>query len=135
MILSWQEFPQALEVHFAPSYYEDPRGSLFKLTQKGSVQDYLNEFERLANRIVGLPVNFLLSNFIFGLTPDIRREVQALQPQTLMQGTALAKLQEDKLNDQRRSVRHRLPVSSSSGLPLLPTPSRPPTPLSNSSKP
>ena len=133
MIPSWQEFLQALEVRFAPSYYEDPRGSLFKLTQKGSVQDYLNEFERLANRIVGLPVNFLLSNFIFGLTPDIRREVQALQPQTLMQGTALAKLQEDKLNDQRRSVRHRLPVSSS-GLPLLPTPSRPPTPLSNSSK-
>jgi len=41
---SWQEFLQALEVRFAPSYYEDSRGSLFKLTQKGTVQDYLNEF-------------------------------------------------------------------------------------------
>ncbi|WVZ01111.1 hypothetical protein V8G54_027180 [Vigna mungo] len=135
MIPSWQEFLQALEVRFAPSYYEDPRGSLFKLTQKGSVQDYLNEFERLANRIVSLPAIFLLSNFISGLNPEIRREVQALQPQTLTQAATLAKLQEDKLNDQRRYFRNRLSNSSSTGLPLLPIPYRPLTPISTPSKP
>jgi len=99
MIPKWQEFLQALEVHFAPSYYEDPRGSLFKLTQKGSVQDYLNEFERLAKHIVGLPTTFLLSNFISGCTLDIHCEVQELQPQTLTQVATLAKLQKDKLKD------------------------------------
>ena len=98
------------------------------MTQKGSVQDYLNEFECLANRIIGLLATFLLSNFIFGLTPDIHREAQALQPQTLTHAAPLAKLQEDKFNDQRRSIRHHLPLSSSSGLSLLPTPSQPPTP-------
>jgi len=67
---------------FAP-YYEDPRGFLFKLTQKGFVQNYLNDVKRLANRIVGLPITFLLSNFISCLTPDIHHEVQALQPHTL----------------------------------------------------
>ncbi|WVZ23586.1 hypothetical protein V8G54_002130 [Vigna mungo] len=107
MFPSWHKFLQTLEVRFVPSYYDDPRGSLFKLTQKGTVQDYLNDFERLANRI---------------LNPDIRREVQALQPQSLTQAATLAKLQEDKLNDQRKHFRQRSPFTSSSTPPLLPTP-------------
>ena len=38
----------------------------------------------LANRIIGLPAPFLLSFFISGLVPEIRREVQALHPLTLV---------------------------------------------------
>lgn len=98
-IISWSGLLQALEMRFAPSYYDDPKGALFKLTQRGTVNDYLSEFESLANRIVGLPSSFLRSCFISGLTPDIRCEVQALQPITLIQAATLAKLQEDKFND------------------------------------
>lgn len=54
--------------------------------------------EVLSNRIVGLPSNALLSCFISGLKPHIRREVQALQPINLTQAIAFAKLQEDKYN-------------------------------------
>lgn len=43
----------------------------------------------LANRIVGLAPSFLLSCFISGLSPKIQREV----------------LQEDKLDDRRRSYK------------------------------
>lgn len=98
-ITSWEEFLQALESRFAPSFYDDPKGALFKLTQKGTINKYLMKFERLANRVVGLPPPFLLSCFISGLCPDIRDEVMALQPISLLQATALAKLQEEKLRD------------------------------------
>lgn len=33
-ISSWAGFLQALESRFAPSYYDDPKGALFKLTQQ-----------------------------------------------------------------------------------------------------
>ena len=106
---SWPEFLQALQTRFAPSQYEDPTGALFKLTQKGSVGQYLSEFEDLANRIIGLPPPFILSCFIFGLSPEIRREVQALHPLTLVQAAGLARLQEEKLADVRPPPRPRPP--------------------------
>ncbi|RDX86680.1 hypothetical protein CR513_31967, partial [Mucuna pruriens] len=85
------------------SFYLDGLGTLSKLTQRGTVNSYLSEFESLANRIVGLPPSFLLGCFISGLSPDIWRKVQALQPLTLVQATTLARLQEDKLNGAKRA--------------------------------
>lgn len=74
-ITSWASLLEALELRFAPSYYDDPKGALFKLTQRTTVNAYLSEFESLSNRIVGLQPSFLLSCFISGLSPEIRREV------------------------------------------------------------
>lgn len=126
---SWSSFLQALEMRFAPSMYDDPRGALCKLTQTGTVNSYLAEFEALANRIVGLPTPFLLSCFISGLTPEIRRDVLALQPLSLVQAAALARLQEDKLTDSRRPNRTRpppLPPPTTTHPPPLPSPPLPP---------
>ncbi|PNX92763.1 Ty3/gypsy retrotransposon protein [Trifolium pratense] len=113
LINSWHDLLLTLETRFAPSFYDDPRGALFKLTQTGSVNQYLNDFERIANRVMGLPHPFLLSCFISGLSPEIRREVQALQPISLPHATALAKIQEDKINDRRRTFRLNKPTASS----------------------
>lgn len=82
-LLSWPLFLHALELRFAPSLYEDPKGAIFKLCQKTTVKEYQAEFETLANRIVGLPPPFYLSCFISGLKPDIGHEVQAFQPISL----------------------------------------------------
>ena len=60
---------QALESRFAPSYYDDPQGMLFKLWQTGTVTEYLTEFERLANHTFGLTPSCLL-NFIASV--DVR---------------------------------------------------------------
>jgi hypothetical protein len=98
-LVSWPMFIHALELRFAPSQYEDPKGSLFKLCQTGYVKEYQTAFESLANRIVGLPAPFYLSCFISGLKPEIRREVQAFQPISLSHAISLAKLQEEKIND------------------------------------
>lgn len=75
------------------------------MIQRGSV----TEFERLTNRIVGLSPPVLLSCFISDLNPKIRREVQALQPTSLPHATALARLQEDKLNDRQKYSRSSFP--------------------------
>lgn len=104
-ITSWNGLLQALESRFVPSFYDDSKGALFKLSQCGSVNEYLTEFERLTNCVVGLLPSFLLSCFISGLSPDIRCKVQALQPISLPQATTLVKLQEDKLLDRCHSYR------------------------------
>lgn len=126
LISSWQSFLDALESRFAPTFYDDPRGALFKLVQRGSVNDYLTEFERLANRVTGLPPPFLLSCFISGLNPELRREVLALQPISLLQATALAKLQEDKLKDRRSLSQRPHPPPTSISPANLSTKPKPP---------
>lgn len=66
---------QALESRFAPSYYDDPHSALFKLQQRGTVNDYLTEFEHLTNWVIGLTLPFLLSYFVLGPTPELHQEV------------------------------------------------------------
>lgn len=94
----------------------------------------------LANCIIGLPAPFLLRCFISRLASEIRREVQALHPLTLVQAVGLARLQEEKLADQCRGVsrgfRSRAQLALGFSLPsapflppippLLPSPAKPP---------
>lgn len=137
-ISSWLGFLQALEGRFATSQYEDPTGLFSKLTQTGTVATYLSQFETLANRTIALPNSFLLSCFVSGLIPEIRREVQVAQPLTLTHAAALARLHEEKLADQHHVNRGRfgppapprssLTVSPSMVPALLPPPAKPPPP-------
>lgn len=99
---SWDAFAAALEVRFGDSPYVDHMGFLAKLRQSSTVTAYFTSYEALANRTSQLPATFLLSNFISGLRPDIRREVQALRPSSITQAQGLARLQEDKFLDARR---------------------------------
>ena len=55
-----------------------------------------------------------LSCFISGLIPSIRREVQVMQPATISQAVAYAKLHEEKQNDARKAFRPVAGASSSS---------------------
>lgn len=90
-----------------------------KLHQTSSVAAYQTSFEVIANRTSGLPDSFFVSCFVFGLRPEIQREVLALQPSALAAAIGLARLQEDRLADaQRNAFRPNLPNPS-----LLPTPS------------
>lgn len=77
-ITSWISLLQALETHFAPSFYDNPKRALLKLTQKGVLNYYLTKFECLVNCIVGLALRFLLSCFVTDLSSEIRCEVQVM---------------------------------------------------------
>ena len=131
---SWSAFLHALHSRFASSTYEDPTGLLCKLQKHSSISAYLSEFESLANRIVGLPATFVLSCFISGLSPAIRREVQVLQPVSLVQAVTYARLQEEKFLNAHRPPTHRSPtttvtttasqsLATNATSPLLPNPS------------
>jgi len=126
-LLSWPMFLNALELRFAPSHFDDPRGTLFKLCQTTTFKDYQTAFETLANRISGFPNQFFLSCFIYGLKPAICREVQAFQPTSLSHAISLAHLQEDKLNDRSSFIPNRRPKNPTLNTPITTNTHRPNT--------
>lgn len=79
-INSWPAMLQALKTRVAPSFYDDPKGALFKLAQRGIVNEYLTKFKCLTNHIVGLAPPFILSHFIFDLSPEIRVKSRLYSP-------------------------------------------------------
>nr|GEV01627.1 hypothetical protein [Tanacetum cinerariifolium] len=113
--LALEAFTRALETRFGPSSYDNHQAALFKLKQTSTVTAYQTEFERLCNCVVGLPPEALLNCFISGLRQDIQQELSILRPHTITQAIGLAKLIEDKSNDQ---------VSTPSSSTLLEAPSR-----------
>lgn len=67
--------------------------------------NYQTEFETLSSRVLGLPLHPFLSCLISGLKPPISREVQALQPISLMHAIGWAKIQEEKYLKMRKYQR------------------------------
>ncbi|XP_058788145.1 uncharacterized protein LOC131662390 [Vicia villosa] len=98
-LTDWHNFARALELRFGPSTYENHQAQLFKLRQHGSVAEYQANFERLGNRVLGLPSEAILNCFISGLIPEIRNELAIHQPFSISQAVGLAKLIESKLKD------------------------------------
>jgi len=130
---SWIGFTRALELEFGPSPYECPRSTLFKLMQSGSVQDYYREFTALANRVQGIIADALFDCFLSSLKIDIRRDVIAQNPTSLLHAVSLAKLFEEKyLPKQKTTLTYPYLEYQSSSLaqttkstslpPLLPNP-------------
>lgn len=95
-LLSWPTLTRALELDFGPSAYDCPRATLFKLAQTTSVNDFYMQFTALVNRVDGLSPAAILDCFISGLQEEIRRDVKAMEPQSLSKAFALAKLYEEK---------------------------------------
>nr|GMC86894.1 Transposon Ty3-G Gag-Pol polyprotein [Ipomoea batatas] len=90
LLTTWKEFLQNVTKRFGESRFEDFQGKLSKLTQQTTVTTYQAEFERLMNKVTGIAEPILLSMFIAGLKPLIRREVQMARPTTLMEAFDLA---------------------------------------------
>nr|KYP42428.1 hypothetical protein KK1_036174 [Cajanus cajan] len=139
---SWVAFTRALELEFGPSPYECPRSHLFKLTQTDYVHNYYVQFIALANCVQGITTEALLDCFIGGLKSDIRRDVIAQSPSTLIRSVSLAKLYKEKYLSKpehyqaypaakTQATNTSLPISqtikSTSFPPLLPNPTSPTT--------
>ncbi|XP_072072098.1 uncharacterized protein [Arachis hypogaea] len=93
---SWTQLKRAIELEFGPSLFESPRELLFKLQQQGTVGEYYATFVALASRSHIEPPEALKDCFIGGLRADIRREVKAQCPPSLMRALTLARMQEEK---------------------------------------
>nr|KYP49650.1 hypothetical protein KK1_028622 [Cajanus cajan] len=133
---SWKQFTKALESEFGPSPFECPRSTLFKLFQTASVNEYYMEFISLANRVYGISPDALLDCFISGLKPEIKRDVIAQSPLSLLKAVSLAKLFEEKYNTKPKisytkpantPTTYTYPKFHNSQPPLLPTPNQKPS--------
>jgi len=113
-LFDWQSFTKALELRFGPSTYVNHQAELFKLRQLGSVSNYQAQFEKLGNRVIGLPVEALLNYFIVCLSPDIRNEMAIQRPTTIIQAIGLVKLIETKLKDSKSQSCFSKPYTPSS---------------------
>ena len=85
--------------HFGPAIYEDVEGNLSKLTQNGLVFDFQAAFEDLMNKVARISEPLLISFFITGLKPAIRRELLFNRASSLMEAFALAKAYEAHKED------------------------------------
>ena len=81
---SWSDLTRALESKFGLSPFDCPMGELFKLQQTGTISDYYLKFMALANRSEGLSNEVVLNCLLSGLNADIRRDVIAQRPTTLI---------------------------------------------------
>lgn len=124
-IASWEDFTKGLLIRFGPSPYEDPTGTLTKLQQTTTVEEYQTRFEELTNRTEGLNESFMVSCFMRGLEDDIRLNVQMLRPHNLPDAIGLAGMQEKKVNVQRRQLCFEAEKSSTSLDMAHPKPSTP----------
>nr|GEW07819.1 LRR receptor-like serine/threonine-protein kinase RPK2 [Tanacetum cinerariifolium] len=100
--VTWAEFTKALLVRFGPTDYEDPSEALHRLKQSTTVVIYQVIFERLSNRVEGLPESFLVGCFIGGLKDEIRLEVKLKKPRRLVEAMGMARLVEEKNNLARK---------------------------------
>ncbi|XP_057775458.1 uncharacterized protein LOC130994433 [Salvia miltiorrhiza] len=132
MLSTWSDFLARVRARFGPSQFEDPEGTLAKLTQQGSVGDYQSTFESLMGRVTGISEPLLISFYISGLQPSIRRELQMNRPSTLDETFALARVFESKYSEDPPSHhgsnrQFNRPAYSPSSVPR-PPPAHTPTP-------
>nr|GEX18039.1 hypothetical protein [Tanacetum cinerariifolium] len=98
--VTWAEFTKALLVQFGPTDYEDPSEALHRLKQSTTVVIYQETYERLSNRVKGLPESFLVGCFIGGLKDEIRLEVKLKKPRRLVEAMGMARLVEEMNSSQ-----------------------------------
>jgi hypothetical protein len=120
-LTDWVSFARDLELRFGPSTYENHQVQLFKLKQTGTVSEYQASFEKLANRVMGLPADAMLNCFISGLHADIKNELAIQRPYTISQAIGLAKLVEAKIRDTKPKFSRPFPSTTNN----LPQPNKP----------
>ena len=89
--VTWPDFLNEVRYRFDPSCYESYIGLISKLCQNGTVADYQLEFERLQNKLSGIPDYILLPIYIAGFKEPLQWEVKLHRPATLASAFALAK--------------------------------------------
>nr|GFC00293.1 transposon Ty3-G Gag-Pol polyprotein [Tanacetum cinerariifolium] len=92
-----------------------------RLKQSTTVVIYQDTFERLSNRVEGLPKSFLGGCFIGGLKDEIRLEVKLKKPRRLMEAMGMARLVEEKNNLARKPFTPNRNVSNPGILGPAPT--------------
>jgi hypothetical protein len=98
--LSWEKLKRSLIARYGGRRLENPFEELSTLTQKGSVEEFVESFELLSSQVGRLPEEQYLGYFMSGLKPQIRRKVRTLNPKNRMEVMRIAKDVEDELREE-----------------------------------
>ncbi|GKC28065.1 retrotransposon-related protein [Tanacetum coccineum] len=107
LITTWDRFVESVKNRFGPSKYEDPQGALSKLLQLGTIEDYQREFEKLMNRVTGIPDSLLISFYSFGLKLHLQRELLASKPLTFGYVFLLARMMGEETEARIEATMHK----------------------------
>ncbi|XP_061355879.1 uncharacterized protein LOC133300369 [Gastrolobium bilobum] len=100
----WPDFTKALRQRFGVKPHQNITGMLSKVTQTGTLKDYLFEFEKLMNQTTNVDDDLLLSFFVSGLSPDLRRAIEIHEPKTLQRAMHFAFVCDAHYTDLRVSM-------------------------------
>ena len=100
--MSWSEFCDALAKRFGKKGGLDEKEEFNKLTQNGTVLDYVERFEELKSVVVSrnshLDEKYFISSFISGLKGELRPMVRLMKPGTLLDAIEIAQYQEQTVD-------------------------------------
>lgn len=89
---------------------------LSKLKQEGNTcEQYQGEFMKLSHQVQELPEEFLVGCFIGGLRDAIKYEIIAKNPPTIEEAMRLARVEEEKLSNQRKGFKGSFQRQNPSG--------------------
>jgi lysine/ornithine N-monooxygenase len=93
---SWDQFMASAQQKFGTYEYKHAVDEILELKQNGTVEEYVNEFESLQYQIEmydqGMGDTYFIPQFVKGLKPEIRYQVQGQVPATMERAAMLAKI-------------------------------------------
>ncbi|XP_028776266.1 uncharacterized protein LOC114733022 [Neltuma alba] len=89
---TWYTLVKAVEAQYGPSEFNCARSQLFKLVQRGPLDEYNEKFIALANRTEEIPESALLDCYLGGLKPELKKEVLVQRPLTVLKAMSIARL-------------------------------------------
>ena len=99
--ITWEVFERELLIRFGPTEVEDYDE---RIQQDGTLQEYQQEFERLANRVDGWPQKALVGTFHGGLKQEIVFALRIFKPKTLREAIELAWMRDDNPSKDQRTA-------------------------------
>jgi hypothetical protein len=103
---NWDQFMEAVQQKFGVYEYKHAVDDLLELKQSGTVEEYVDLFESLQYQIEmhdqRMGDTYFISQFIKGLKPEMRYQVQGQVPATMERAIMLAKIQQ-QIQEKSRS--------------------------------
>jgi hypothetical protein len=102
--ITWEVFEIELLIQFGPTEVEDYDEELSRIQQDGTLREYQQEFERLANRVDGWSQKAFMGTFLGGLKQEIVSALRMFKPKTLHDAIELPQMRDDNLSKDRRTA-------------------------------
>lgn len=125
-LITWETSEEELWKRFSPTRSTNFHEELSKIRQTGTFQEYQRAFERLRNKVSNWSEEALVGTFLGGLHHTIADDVRMFQPKTLQEVINLARMKDDQLQKQKRTLNPRSQsFSTSNSRVVTTTPQRP----------